>query len=331
MSRVLRLLAILLSLVTIQQAFAHEVKPAYLELREFGNSQWQVLWKMPVKGGIAAPMEPTFPVNCKQHGSRIAREATGAIVYRWKLTCDGRVDGQQIVIDGLQYSMTDVLVRISRLGLPVQTARLTPRQYAVTISQAPSTKSVIQTYFALGVEHILLGMDHLLFVLALLMIVVGWRRLLATITAFTLAHSLTLSAASLGLVRVPQAPVEAAIALSIVFLAAEILRAQSGNYGLSYHKPWLIAFIFGLLHGLGFAAALSEIGLPPAEIPLALLTFNIGVEAGQLAFIAAVVGIGYGVIRVAYSYRHLATSVVSYGIGSVAMFWTIERVLSFYV
>ncbi|MBN8429406.1 HupE/UreJ family protein [Microbulbifer salipaludis] len=330
MSRLSWLLGLLLAALTSQPTFAHEVKPAYLELAESGDGQWQVLWKMPIKGGIPAPMEPAFPTKCHEQGPRLSREATGAIIQRWQLLCDGNIEGERIAIDGLQHSMTDALVRVTRLELPAQTARLTPRQNSVAISPAPTPSAVAQTYFVLGIEHILLGIDHLLFVFALLLIVVGWRNLLATITAFTVAHSITLSAASLGAVRLPQAPVEAVIALSILFLAAEIVRAQYGQIGLSYRKPWLVAFVFGLLHGFGFAGALSEIGLPPSEIPLALLSFNVGVEAGQLLFVAGVMLLSNAAMGAASQYRHLAKLAVSYGVGSVAMFWTIERVASFY-
>jgi hydrogenase/urease accessory protein HupE len=189
---------------------------------------------------------------------------------------------------------------------------------------------VAWTYLGLGVEHILLGIDHLLFVLALLFLVQGWRRVIITITAFTVAHSITLAAATLGLVHVPQAPVEASIALSIVFVATEIVRSRMGRVSVAERWPWVIAFVFGLLHGFGFAGALREVGMPEDAIPLALLCFNIGVEVGQLLFIAAVMGIVTLLRRSAITIPAWAWRVPVYTIGTLAMYWTIERVAGFW-
>jgi hypothetical protein len=207
------------------------------------------------------------------------------------------------------------------------------------VAAAPSALEVCRTYLVLGVEHILFGVDHLLFVLALLILVKGWRKLIGTITAFTVAHSITLAAATLGFVHVPSKPVEATIALSIVFVACEIVHRRQGRSELTETWPWIIAFSFGLLHGLGFAGALREVGLPQNAIPLALLFFNVGVELGQLLFISFVMA----VIAVAvYGARKLSRSnvtqqsafawcenVSAYAIGAVAAFWLIERTLSF--
>jgi hydrogenase/urease accessory protein HupE len=193
--------------------------------------------------------------------------------------------------------------------------------------------SVAGTYLRLGMAHIWGGIDHLLFVLALLLLVRGWRRVVATVTAFTVAHSITLAAATLGFVHVPQKPVEAAIALSILFVAAEIIRRKQGRPGLTEKAPWVVAFTFGLLHGFGFASALSEVGLPQNSIPVALLFFNLGVELGQLLFIAFLYGVVAGVRQVA---RRVALSqpawvwrVPPYAIGGVAAFWLIQRIATF--
>jgi len=197
---------------------------------------------------------------------------------------------------------------------------------------------VAGTYLGLGVEHILLGIDHLLFVLALLFLVGNWPRLIGTVTAFTLAHSLTLAAATLGWIRVPPAPVEAVIALSIVFVAAEILHTRQGRGGLAARMPWVVAFVFGLLHGLGFASALRDIGLPEHAIPLALAFFNVGVELGQLLFIAGVFGLLWLIRPVGHSVSGPGTSwgqserlsvPTAYVVGTVAMFWVFERTYSF--
>ena len=189
---------------------------------------------------------------------------------------------------------------------------------------------MVISYLRLGIKHILLGIDHLLFVLALMILVAGRRRLVGTVTAFTAAHSLTLAAAALGLVRVPQKPVEAVIALSIVFVASEIIRGREGKPGLTARSPWVVAFIFGLLHGFGFAGALSEVGLPPQAIPLALLFFNVGVELGQLLFIGAVAIVVVAIRRLAVPSPTWAWRVPAYGIGAVAAMWTLERVTGFW-
>jgi hydrogenase/urease accessory protein HupE len=211
----------------------------------------------------------------------------------------------------------------------VQTVRVTPDAPSFTVAAAPTAGAVARIYLALGVEHILLGVDHLLFVLALLILVPAARTLLWTITAFTLAHSLTLAAATLGWVAVPPPPVEAAIALSIVFVAGEIAHGARGRPGLSARQPWLVAFAFGLLHGFGFAGALHEIGLPQRAIPLALLTFNLGVELGQLLFVGAVLAAAALLSRLPVRAPSGWRSAAAYGIGAVASYWLLERLASF--
>jgi len=245
------------------------------------------------------------------------------------VTCAGGLVGETVRIEGLSATLTDVLVRLERTDGTVQIALLTPDAPNFVVEATPSAWSVTETYLALGVEHILLGIDHLLFVLALLLLVGGWRRLVATITAFTVAHSITLAVASLGFVHVPQRPVEAVIALSIVFVAAEIVHHRQGRPSLARSRPWIVAFSFGLLHGLGFAGALSEIGLPEQSIPLALLFFNVGVEIGQLLFITAMLALGALATRALGSLRPASAwqTMCAYGIGAVAAFWTLERVV----
>ena len=182
----------------------------------------------------------------------------------------------------------------------------------------------------LGIEHILLGIDHLLFVLGLLLIVRGFGLLLKTITAFTVAHSVTLAMATLGFVNVPQAPVEAVIALSILFLASELAKQQKGNPGMTSRYPWVVALSFGLLHGFGFAGALSEVGLPQTDIPLALLFFNVGVEVGQLMFVAIVLMIFWVIQKLKFRWPAWTKQVPAYAIGSLAAFWFIQRTVSFW-
>jgi hydrogenase/urease accessory protein HupE len=317
---------------------AHEVRPGYLEIRETSQDSYDVLWKVPARGEYRLSLYVRLPGACSgapSHGSFI----DAAFVEKWQATCPGGLVGKTVSIDGLSATRTDVLARLERLDGTTQTVRLTPEQASFEVTAAPSALQVAKTYFVLGVEHILLGVDHLLFVLGLLFLVGNWRRLVVTVTAFTVAHSITLAAATLGLVHVAQAPIEATIALSVMFVAAEIIHGAKGHAGLAARAPWIVAFVFGLLHGFGFAGALKEVGLPEQDIPLALLFFNVGVEAGQLLFIAAVVVVLSLITRfVARDSRsrrgpwHTETLIrtpVAYVIGSVAAFWLVERILAF--
>ena len=221
-------------------------------------------------------------------------------------------------------------MRLDHVNGTTQVARLTPATPSFVVKATPSWLHVAGTYLHLGVEHILLGLDHLLFVLALLLLVEGGRRLLGTVTAFTAAHSLTLAAATLGLGHMPQQSVEAIIALSIVFIAAEIVHSRQGRSGLTARRPWVVAFIFGLLHGLGFAGALREVGLPEQSIPLALFFFNVGIEVGQLLFISAALAIGALLRRLVVACPVWVRQLPAYGIGTIAAYWTLERVAGFW-
>lgn len=327
----IRLLTILAALSYVIPGNAHELNPGYLQIDETNPEEFSVLWKVPMKGEAVLRMSPVFPDVCENRMPPSSRTAAAAMIRQWAMICAGGITGERIAIEGLQYTLTDVLVRLTHSEGTALIVRLTPENTGFTISGEPSTGEVITTYLILGIEHILLGIDHLLFVFALLLIVKGWKKLVGTITAFTVAHSITLAAATLGYMAVPQAPVEAVIALSILFLATEIIHMQQGKPGLAQRYPWLVAFIFGLLHGFGFAGALSEVGLPPSDIPIALLFFNIGVEAGQLIFVIAALLAGLILRRVAQHQRLRARIAATYLIGSVAAFWTIERVASFMV
>jgi hydrogenase/urease accessory protein HupE len=326
-TRGLALLILLAGLAT--SAFAHEVRPAYLELRESPSGELDVLWKMPMMGEMRLALAPMLSGPSEELTPVATRLTSNAAVQTWRLRLLEPLRGRSLHIDGLTATMTDALVRIQFADGATWVTRLTPRAPQVTIPEKVSGGSVALTYSALGVEHILLGVDHLLFVLALLLITRGVRRLVLTITAFTIAHSITLALATLGFVRMPSPPVEAVIALSIVFVAAEILRARSGAVGLTARAPWIVAFTFGLLHGFGFAGALAEIGLPQGQIPLALFFFNVGVEAGQLLFIAAILAMIAAARRVRIALPQWVQSVPPYAIGCVAMFWVIQRVAAF--
>jgi len=315
-------------------AFAHEVRPAYLELRQTSPETYDAFWKVPGQGeNLRLGLYVELPAGCTNITAPRASMANNAFTERWTVKRAAGLTGGTIHIAGLTATMTDVLVRLERLDGTTQVTRLTPSAPSFVVEAAPRAMQVAATYLILGVEHILFGIDHLLFVLALLILVKGARRLIATVTAFTIAHSLTLAGATLGFVHVPGPPVEAAIALSIVFVASEIMHSRQGRAGLTERFPWIVAFTFGLLHGLGFAGALSEVGLPQSAIPVALLFFNVGVELGQLLFIASVFVVialarqlkqRSGVSQPAWVWR-----IPPYAIGSVAMFWVIERLAAF--
>src|SRR5512139_2441714 len=307
-------------------ACAHEVRPGYLELRQTGPQAWSVLWKVPARGVMRLSIRPRFPANCRIAAEPIILHSPEAHVERAILECAGGLEGGEISIDGLPATMTDVLVRLVRADDSVQVARLTPSAPAFVFEAVPGSWQVARAYTILGVEHIMGGVDHLLFVLGLLLLVRAPWLLVKTITAFTVAHSITLAAAALGWVRVQQAPVEAVIALSILFLASELAKQRHGEAGLMQRYPWIVAFIFGLLHGFGFAGALREVGLPESDVPLALFTFNVGVEIGQLVFVGVVLFLLAGLRRVKRWVPAWADAVPAYGIGTIAAFWTLQRI-----
>jgi len=326
----LLIVASVLCSIAVHDASAHEVRPAYLELVQTSPDTFDVGFKVPARGEDARfALYLRFPDDASNITEPQGRFEGAAFIERWRIRHPAALVGSTLHVDGLSTTLTDVLVRIERLDGTTQVARIMPASPSLVVVASPTRTQVAWTYLVLGVEHILLGIDHLLFVLALLLLVEGGRRIVATVTAFTVAHSLTLAAATLGFVHVPQQPVEAVIALSIVFVAAEILRLGRGQVDLAQRWPWLIAFTFGLLHGFGFAGALSEIGLPEQAIPLALLFFNVGVELGQLLFVAVVLLLAALARRSAVPLPTGATRLAAYGIGSVAAFWTIERVAGF--
>jgi hydrogenase/urease accessory protein HupE len=321
-------------LVTVA-ARAHEVRPAYLELKETAPGHFSVLWRTPVLSGMRLPVGLKLPDNARNLKEPVVQELTDSLIERRWVEAKG-FGGKRIDFPGLQLTITDVLVRFEMLDGTKGATLVRPSQPWLEMAATLSRWNVAGTYLRLGIEHIWGGIDHLLFVLALLLLVQGWRRVVATITAFTVAHSITLAAATLGFVHVPQPPVEAAIALSIVFVASEIVHGRQGKPGWTARWPWVIAFAFGLLHGFGFASALNEVGLPQNAIPVALLFFNLGVEVGQLLFITAMLVV-VGLARKALDFRRStfaarlpwAWRVPPYAIGGVAAFWLIQRIAAF--
>ena len=330
MTRALRCPALLLLASFAMVTLAHEARPGYLQLTQTAPTTIELLLKVPAVGNMRLSLSPRLPEHCELVAPAVTHIVDGAYMERATLSCATSLAGETIRIDGLSSTLTDVLVRFERLDRTVQVSRLTPAAPSFVVEESPSALEVATTYLTIGVEHILLGIDHLLFVLALLLVVQGWRRLVATITAFTVAHSVTLAAATLGLLSVPREPVEAVIALSIVFVAGEIVHISQGRASMTRRWPWIVALVFGLLHGLGFAGALSEVGLPEQSIPLALLLFNLGVELGQLLFIGAV-AIVTGLLAVTNArWSSWMKPSAAYGIGTVAVFWVVERTVGFW-
>ena len=324
---------LLASMVTLR---AHESRPAYLEFTEIDAETVEIVWKVPARGGEERlSLNPRYPAEANQVTPPRASFVGLAYVERKTMRIPGGWDGHEIYIEGLSRTLTDALFRFQRLSGATQTSRLSPDAPSVLIEAEPSPFQVSWTYTVLGVQHILEGIDHLLFVACLFLVAGISRKLVITITGFTIAHSMTLALATLDIVRVPVPPVEAVIALSIVFLAREISSHREDS--LTYRYPVAVSMSFGLLHGFGFAAVLNEIGLPATDLPLALLFFNVGVEIGQLLFIAVLIATVLGFRRVTRSWHehplaHRRTEwVAAYAIGTVASWWTIERVLGFWI
>ena len=323
-------LAALACLCLTEEARADVFRPAYLELRQRDADTFDVVWKVPAAGDtMRLGIYVRFPADVKNVGEPRGAFVPGAFVERWAVKRSGGLAGAEVIIEGLPGSVTDVLARVERLDGTTQVARLQPDRPRLVIEAPQSGAGVAWTYTTLGVHHILVGIDHLLYILGMLFLVQGWRRILATMSAFTATHSLTLSAAALGWVHVPQPPVEACIALSIVFVAREIVETRHGRPGLTARWPWVVSFTFGLMHGFGFAGALAEVGLPQKAIPIALLFFNVGVETGQILFVAAVLRLVFMVKRIRVPWPAWSHAVPPYAIGTLAMFWVIERVLAF--
>ncbi len=322
-------LLVVLTLGGAVAVHADVFRPAYLELREAGTDVYDVLLKLPAQGERVPPIEVRFPDETLALAEPVARYQSDAYMMRWQVRRDGGFVGQTVAVDGIATGASDVIVRIERADGTSQVEHLLPERPAFVVVGPSGAGEVAWTYLVLGIEHILGGVDHLLFVLSLLLIVRGGKPIFLTITAFTVAHSITLVAATLGWVHIPGPPVEAMIALSIVFVAAQAVQGLRGHPGLTARAPWVVAFSFGLLHGFGFAGALAEVGLPQSAIPIALLMFNVGVELGQLMFVVATLGVLALFVRAAARLPQWLAYLPPYAIGTVAMFWVFERAAAF--
>ena len=327
MRRLALVLGAAAALLCASVTFAHEVRPGFLELTQTDPESYTFLWKKPTGGEVELQMAPVVPPQCRLVVPGQQQITPGAVVVRGNLSCPGGISGKTITIAGLEATITDVLVRVNHADGRLESHLLRPTSPSVTFGAATGLFDRAFGYVQLGFQHILLGVDHLLFVLGLMLIVVKRWMLVKTLTAFTVAHSITLALATLGYASAPLLPLNAAIALSILFLGPEIVRAWRGGTSFTIRHPWVVAFAFGLLHGFGFASGLSAMGLPKDEIPLALLLFNIGVELGQLAFVVLVVLIerAFRVLELHWSLE--IRRLPGYVVGTLGAFWTIQRTL----
>lgn len=331
-------LGLVVSLQTVPEARAHESRPLYVEVTEKAPLQFSVRWKVPPSVTLRNGPEVSMTGRCRSTTAEIAGLASGGSVQRRSYRCEADPAGSALRIHYPLFNPSvSALVRVSRLSGERHSLVASPQQTELILPDTENPAAVACDYLALGVRHILEGYDHLLFLICLMLIAGTGRRILITITGFTIAHSITLALSALGLVRVPVPPVEAAIALSIVFLAVEIVRGDPNS--LTYRYPIAVSSSFGLLHGFGFAAVLGETGLPQTEIPTALLFFNLGVEIGQILFVVAMI-LAYQAIR--FGLRAMMESDLSlarlrsyqtpaaYAVGILASFWMVQRVATFW-
>lgn len=329
MIRLCLVLTLLIQVLAAAVVRADELRPAYLAMRETGPSEFSVLWKVPGASDFRLGLYVRLPEACKSKSEPVRGMEAGAFFERWNVVCSNDMTGKEIVVDGLRTTVTDVLARIEYRGGSIQVARLTATSPSFVIAGAQTKLSVAKAYTLLGIDHILTSLDHLLFVLALILLISDRWKLVKTITAFTVAHSVTLAGAALGYLSLPQKPVEATIALSIAFLASELIKMSPEEKRLTEAYPWIVSFSFGLLHGFGFAGALKEIGMPQTDVPLALLTFNLGVEAGQLIFVLAIVT-GMTAARQLFVIPLVpARMTAAYLIGTTSLVWLISRISTF--
>lgn len=325
MRRLLATLAVLLTMIS-SQALAHEVRPAYLEIDQTAPLAFKVLWKQPTMGDVAIHLVPHLSNGWIEPPPSDQYAAAGFLIKTWIVhpRKQERLSGHTVTIEGLEQTMTDVFVRIRLLNGQRLDAIVRPESPSFRISFADGSAMAMSAFLLLGIEHILTGPDHLLFVLGLLLIVRDRWTLLKTVSAFTLAHSITLAAATFGAINLPIPLLNALIALSILFLAPEIVRAQRGGTSLAIRHPPIIAFAFGLLHGMGFASGLTSFGLDEIALASALVFFNIGVEIGQLAFIALVLALTRAFRLMEIRWPRALRMAPTYAIGILGATWTIQ-------
>jgi len=309
-------------------AAAHESRPAYLEIKETSAGRYDVLWRTPVLAGMRLPIALQLPHDVKTVKGPIVQELADSLLERRTIESGpSGLAGERFDFPGLQLTITDVLVRVETLDGETRTMIARPSQPWFELAPSQTWWDVAATYVVEGIRHILFGTDHLLFVLGLLLIVSNGWTLVKTVTAFTVAHSITLAIATLGYASVPMLPLNAAIALSILFLGPEIVRTWRGESSFTIRRPWVVAFAFGLLHGFGFATALTSAGLPRQALPGALLSFNVGVEIGQLGFIALILALRRSFRILEIDWPRWLARLPGYSVGVFGAFWTIQRVV----
>ncbi len=311
-------------IVDLHQAWAHEIRPAYLELMEISPGQFDIFWKQPLRQGMGLKLTPILPDSCRQFKMQRAEATPDALIKRWSVDCgpDG-IDGKEISINGLSRTLTNVMVRIQYNGGKSISELLAADRVSFVVFQ--KQQRAPWDYLFLGIEHLLTGFDHILFVIGLMFLVKRPILLIKTITAFTIAHSITLGLSALDLVYLPQSSVEAMIALSILFLAFELTR-KGPNKGVTSQYPWLIAFVFGLLHGFGFAGVLTDIGLPKSAAVFALFLFNAGVEIGQLLLVTGTMIAIFIIKSMKLQMPFYLARAPIYGMGIISTYWLIERI-----
>lgn len=319
--RCLNLAMVLVLYFWVAHSHAHEVRPAYLQITEVtAGSHYDILWKQPVQENNRLPIDPVFPEGCVLADRQPPEVTAGALIHHWTTGCD--LSAAKVHIKGLSLTLTDVMVRFNRADGEAGNFILRPEQTTVDLSDA---RAPTLAYLVIGIEHLVFGIDHVLFVIGLFLFIRAPWLLLKTLTAFTVAHSITLVLSVLDIIRLEQRPVEAIIALSIVFLARELAQEESRRSALTQSSPLIMASLFGLLHGMGFAGALSDIGLPSDTLWLALLLFNVGIEVGQLAIIAVMAAVMWVLAK--WSGSRQLVRYAAYGMGSMAVYWTIDRTL----
>jgi hydrogenase/urease accessory protein HupE len=306
-------------------ARAHEVRPAYLNIKETATNYYDIVWRTPVNAGMRLPILLQLPKEVRNTAAPTVQELADSLLEKRSIEVPGGLGGKRIDFVGLQGTITDALVRVELLDGRSWTTIVRPSQASIEITPVKGKLAVVSAYVLEGIRHILFGADHLLFVLGLLLIIKDRWMLLKTITAFTVAHSITLAVATLGYAQVPTLPLNVAIALSILFLGPEIVKVWRGESSFTIRHPWVVAFAFGLLHGFGFASALTSAGLPSNELAWALVSFNIGVEIGQLGFVILILLLerAYRILEIRWP-RPIAL-LPGYTVGSIGAFWTIQR------
>lgn len=328
----MRWLIALLAFLAAIPLSAHELRPSVVEMREVERGQYTLDWKVTLSVGSAGlltdSLEPVIPDNCAIQGDKVQRIQSAALMGRAKLTCEGDPAGGAFGLSEL-LGKSDAIARYIPLDAPTQSFRLTADETSAIILAEPDPLSVLGDYFIIGAEHIVFGWDHLLFVIALVLLVRNPWPVIKAATAFTIAHSITLVATVLGYSGLPGRPVEALIALSIVFLAVEValILRDPDRQTLTRRFPWAVAFAFGLVHGFGFAGALADIGLPQTQLAAALFAFNVGVEAGQLLVVGLTLIVLAGLSRASETVQGAALKSSTYAIGAIGSFWLIERLI----